>query len=123
MIYRPLLLARSAPSSRGARGVPVRSSAPLYLLALALSVALCALTIGVDPQHRASRRAGRHARCALTKRPATAILTAALLGMSAIWLGIVLAYDSFYWPPKGQRLARQLLRRRDRLRFSTWSAD
>ena len=24
------------------------------------------------------------------------------IGMAAIWLGVLLAYDSFYWPPVGQ---------------------
>ena len=27
---------------------------------------------------------------------------AAAIGVAAIWLGIVLAYDSFYWPPAGR---------------------
>ena len=28
-----------------------------------------------------------------------ATITAALLGVGAMWLGILLAYDSYYWPP------------------------
>jgi zinc/manganese transport system permease protein len=31
-----------------------------------------------------------------------AAITAASIGVLAIWLGIVLAYDSFYWPPAGR---------------------
>jgi zinc/manganese transport system permease protein len=31
-----------------------------------------------------------------------AAITAAVIGVLAIWLGIVLAYDSFYWPPAGR---------------------
>ena len=27
--------------------------------------------------------------------------TAALIGVIATWLGILLAYDSYYWPPRG----------------------
>jgi zinc/manganese transport system permease protein len=26
---------------------------------------------------------------------------AAAIGLAVTWLGIVLAYDSFYWPPRG----------------------
>jgi zinc/manganese transport system permease protein len=74
----------------------VRLVGALYLLALALSVALAAMTIGtilstallVGPAATALR---------LTRRPATAILTAAAVGVGAIWLGVVLAYDSDGW--------------------------
>jgi zinc/manganese transport system permease protein len=38
----------------------------------------------------------------LAKSPLKAMITAAGLGVVAIWLGIVLAYDSFYWPPAGR---------------------
>jgi zinc/manganese transport system permease protein len=30
------------------------------------------------------------------------MITAAGIGVAAVWLGIVLAYDSFYWPPAGR---------------------
>jgi zinc/manganese transport system permease protein len=35
----------------------------------------------------------------LTRRPGAAILTAGVIGIAATWLGIVLAYDSYAWPP------------------------
>ena len=35
----------------------------------------------------------------LTRRPGRAILTAGAIGVGAMWLGILLAYDSYYWPP------------------------
>jgi zinc/manganese transport system permease protein len=100
VIHRPLLLSTVSPEIATARGVPVRLLGATYLLALAAAVALCALTIGsilstallVGPAAaalRATRRAGR------------AVLLAGLLGVAAMWLGIVLAYDSYYWPPKG----------------------
>jgi zinc/manganese transport system permease protein len=38
----------------------------------------------------------------LARSPVKAVLTAAGIGVLAIWLGIVLAYDSFYWPPAGR---------------------
>jgi zinc/manganese transport system permease protein len=37
----------------------------------------------------------------LTKVPSLAVVAAGLLGLAATWLGILLAYDSYYWPPFG----------------------
>jgi zinc/manganese transport system permease protein len=100
VIHRPLLLSTISPEIAAARGVRVRLIGAGYLLALAVSVALCALTIGsilstallVGPAAAALR---------LTRRPGAAVITASLLGLGATWLGIVLAYDSYYWPPHG----------------------
>ncbi|HEV3322593.1 MAG TPA: metal ABC transporter permease [Solirubrobacteraceae bacterium] len=97
-LYRPLLLATVSPEMAAARGIPVRLVGVLYLLALALAAALAAITIGsilgtallVGPAASALR---------LTKRPLLAMLTAACVGVGAMWLGIVLAYDSYEWPP------------------------
>ena len=100
VIHRPLLLSTVSPEIAAARGVPVRLVGAAYLLALAVSMALCALTIGsilsvallVGPAAAALR---------LTRRPGVAVALAGVLGVAATWLGIVLAYDSFYWPPRG----------------------
>ncbi|MBV8219001.1 MAG: metal ABC transporter permease [Solirubrobacterales bacterium] len=100
VIHRPLLLSTVNSEIARARGVPVRSVGAAYLLALAVSAALCALTIGsilstallVGPGAAALRA---------TRRPGRAFLVAALLALAAMWLGIVLAYDSYYWPPEG----------------------
>lgn len=100
VLYRPLLLATVSPEMAAARGIAVRTIGTLYLLALALAAALAAITIGsllgtallVGPAASALR---------LTKRPLMAMLTAAGIGIGAMWLGIVLAYDSFEWPPSG----------------------
>ena len=35
----------------------------------------------------------------LTSRPGLAMAWAAVAGLAATWLGVLLAYDSFYWPP------------------------
>jgi zinc/manganese transport system permease protein len=99
-LYRPLLLSTVSPEMAAARGISVRTIGFLYLIALALAAALAAITIGsllgtallVGPAASALR---------LTKRPLTAILTAAGMGIGAMWVGIVLAYDSFEWPPAG----------------------
>jgi zinc/manganese transport system permease protein len=99
-IHRPLLLSTISPEIAAARGVPVRRLGAVYLLALAVTVALCALSIGsilstallIGPAAAALR---------LTRRPGLAVLAAGLLGLGATWLGVVLAYDSYDWPPKG----------------------
>jgi len=98
LLYRPLLLASVSPELASARRLPVRVIGGLYLLAMAVAVALSAVTIGailstallVGPAATALH---------LTRRPGRAILTAGLIGVGAMWLGILLAYDSYYWPP------------------------
>jgi zinc/manganese transport system permease protein len=84
-----------------ARGIPVRLVGALYLLALALAAALAAITIGtilstallIGPAASALR---------LARRPLTAMLVAAGIGIGTLWVGIVLAYDSYHWPPSGR---------------------
>jgi zinc/manganese transport system permease protein len=100
LIQRPLLLSSLNADMAAARGVPVRLIGALYLLALAMAVSLAALTIGailgtallVGPAATAMR---------LSNRPGVAMVCAAAIGIAATWLGIVLAYDSFDWPPHG----------------------
>jgi zinc/manganese transport system permease protein len=99
-IYRPLLLSSISPEIAAARGLPVRLIGAGFLLALAIAVSLAAVTIGailstallIGPAAAALR---------LTRRPGAAIATAGLIGLVATWLGIVLAYDSYDWPPVG----------------------
>ena len=45
-LYRPLLLSSVSAEMAAARGIPVRLVGALYLVALALAVALAAITIG-----------------------------------------------------------------------------
>ncbi len=100
LLYRPLLMSSLSPEMAAARGIPVRLVGAVFLLALAVAVALAALTIGailgtalvVGPAATALR---------LTKRPLMAMILAGVIGVAATWLGVVLAYDSFYWPPHG----------------------
>jgi zinc/manganese transport system permease protein len=99
VLYRPLLLSSVSPDLATARGIPVRLVGLACLIAIALAVSLSALTIGtilstallVGPAATALR---------ITRRPGLAAVTAALLGVAATWLGILLAYDSFTWPPR-----------------------
>ena len=101
VIGRPLLLASANPELAAARGIPVRLVGYAYLLALSLAVALCALTIGsilstallIGPAAAALR---------VCRRPGRAIATAAGLGTAAAWIGVLLAYDSYAWPPHDQ---------------------
>jgi zinc/manganese transport system permease protein len=96
--HRMLLLSSLSPELAAARGVPVRLLGAVYLGALALAVSLAALTIGavlstallIGPAATALR---------LTRRPGLAIVVAVSLGACATLLGILLAYDSYYWPP------------------------
>jgi zinc/manganese transport system permease protein len=99
-LFRPLLLSSLSAELAAARGIPVRLVGALYLGVLAAAVALAAITIGtilstalvVGPAATALR---------LTRSPARAIVSAVLIALVALWLGILLAYDSYYWPPVG----------------------
>jgi zinc/manganese transport system permease protein len=95
-IGRPLLLSTVSPDLAVARGVPVRLVGLLYMLALAVAVGLSSLAIGailatallIGPPAAALR---------LTRTMASALALACLIGLAATWLGVLLAYDSFYW--------------------------
>jgi zinc/manganese transport system permease protein len=96
VLYRPLLLATISADLARARGVPVRLVSIGYLLALAVAVSLSAITIGailstallIGPPATALR---------VVRRPGRAMLVAAVIGVVAVWLGILLAYDSTAW--------------------------
>jgi len=100
-LARVLLLSSLSPDIAAARGVPVRAVGAAFLMALATSVALSAVIIGavlstallIGPAATALR---------VTKGPVRAAAVAAGIGVAATWLGILLAYDSFYWPPAGR---------------------
>jgi zinc/manganese transport system permease protein len=95
-IFRPLLLSSLSPEAAAALGVPVRLVGSLFMVALAVAVGLSALAIGailstallIGPAASALR---------LTRRFGWSIGVAVLLGIATTWLGILLAYDSYYW--------------------------
>jgi zinc/manganese transport system permease protein len=103
VVYRPLLLATVSPEIAAARGVPVRMVGLVYMLALAVSVGLSSLAIGailstallIGPAAVALR---------LTRTTGRAVGLACLIGVVTTWLGILLAYDSFYWGTSRQAL-------------------
>jgi zinc/manganese transport system permease protein len=100
LLARVLLLASLSPDLARARGVNVRRIGAVYLIALAISVSLAAVAIGavlstallIGPAATALR---------VTRTPVRAMAASAAIGLAATWLGIVLAYDSYYWPPAG----------------------
>jgi zinc/manganese transport system permease protein len=96
VLYRPLLLASTSAELAAARGVPVRLIGLGFMAALAVAVGLSALAIGailstallIGPAATALR---------LTNRTGPAVVIAAVIGVAATWLGVLLAYDSYYW--------------------------
>jgi zinc/manganese transport system permease protein len=97
-IYRPLLLSSISPELAAARGVPVRRIGALYMLALAAAVGLSSYAIGAILS-TALLIAPAAAALRLTRRPAHAIALACTIAVASCWLGVLLAYDSYYWPP------------------------
>lgn len=98
VLYRPLLLSTLSAELAAAQGTRVRLVGLAHALALALAVSLSAMTVGailspallIGPAATALR---------LVNRPALAMALAAILGVAAVWGGILLAYDSYYWTP------------------------
>jgi zinc/manganese transport system permease protein len=99
LLYRPLLLVAIHPDIAAARGVPVRLVGAGHLAAMAITVALTSITIGailstallIGPAAAAVK---------LARRPGAAMAASAAIGVGAIWLGVLLAYDSDTWPPR-----------------------
>jgi zinc/manganese transport system permease protein len=100
VLARVLLLISLSPDLARGRGVNVRLIGAVYLIALAISVSLAAVAIGavlstallIGPAATALR---------VAKSPVRAMAAAAAIGLAATWLGILLSYDSYYWPPYG----------------------
>ncbi len=96
VLYRPLLLSVADPELAATRGISNRWVGMLHLLALAGAVALAALSVGsvlasallIGPAAAALR---------VSRRPCVAISWAIILGLVAVWGGIWLAYESYYW--------------------------
>jgi zinc/manganese transport system permease protein len=103
LIYRPLLLSSISPDLAAARGIRVRVVGVLFMLTLAVAVGLSSIAIGsvlstallIGPAATALR---------VTRNVRAALVVAPVLGVGATWLGVVLAYDSFYWFPSSQGL-------------------
>ncbi|HEY1703326.1 MAG TPA: metal ABC transporter permease [Trebonia sp.] len=98
VLSRVLLLTSLSPEIAAARGVPVRAVGAAYLATLAVAVTLSAVAIGavlstallIGPAATALR---------LARSPGKAMAASAAIGTAATWIGILLAYDSYHWPP------------------------
>jgi zinc/manganese transport system permease protein len=100
LLYRPLLLSSVGTELAAARGVRVRLLGFAFLVTIGVTVALASLIVGtilspallIGPAAAALR---------MTRSPVRAMLTAAGIGTAATWLGVLLSYDSYHWPPAG----------------------
>ncbi|HWU33142.1 MAG TPA: metal ABC transporter permease [Marmoricola sp.] len=98
VLGRPLLLSSVNPDIAAARGVRIRLLALAFLLLLAAAAALASVAVGtmlstallIGPPATALR---------LTRRPGSAIAMAVVIGVVETWVGILLAYLSYNWPP------------------------
>ena len=103
VIYRPLLLSSISPDLAAARGIRTRLVGILFMLAMAIAVGLSSIAIGsilstallIGPAATSLR---------LTKNLGAALVWSGVMGVVATWLGVLLAYDSFYWFPSSQGL-------------------
>jgi zinc/manganese transport system permease protein len=103
VMWRPLLLASVSPEIAAARGVRVRTLGLLFVLTMATAVGLSSITIGsilstallIGPPAAGLR---------LTRSVPGAVVVSTLIGVVATWLGILLAYDSYYWDASSQGL-------------------
>jgi zinc/manganese transport system permease protein len=103
LINRPLLISSLSAELTRARGINLRGVGVLFMIAMAVSVGLSSIAVGsilstallIGPAAASVR---------LTKRLRASLLLAGALGVAATWLGILFAYDSFYWMPSSQGL-------------------
>lgn len=94
--YRWLLMESLDHGLAAARGVPVRLTGIVFLVALALAVELSSLTIGailstallIGPAATA---------LLLTRRFGVAVALAAGIGVLSTWAGCLISYESYYW--------------------------
>jgi zinc/manganese transport system permease protein len=100
---RSLLLSSIAPTIAAARGVSVRARSMLFLLVLCVTVTLSALVTGtilstallIGPAASAQR---------LTASPLRTIVLASTFATFSTVVGVILAYDSYYWNGNGAGL-------------------
>jgi zinc/manganese transport system permease protein len=103
LINRPLLLSSLSAELTRARGINLRGVGVLFMIAMAVSVGLSSIAVGsilstallIGPAAASMR---------LTKSLRASLMVAGVLGVATTWLGILFAYDSFYWVPASQGL-------------------
>ncbi len=103
VLYRPLLLSSFSADLARARGINARGIGFIFMIAMAVSVGLSSIAVGsilstallIGPAATSVR---------LVKNVRAAVIVACVIGVATAWLGILLAYDSFYWIPSSQGL-------------------
>jgi len=103
LINRPLLLSSMSAELTRARGINVRGVGVLFMIAMAVSVGLSSIAVGsilstallIGPAAASVR---------VTKSLRASLIVAGVLGVATTWLGILFAYDSFYWVTSSQGL-------------------
>lgn len=96
LAYRWLLMESIDHDLARARGVPVRLTGIVFLIALALAVELSSLTIGAILS--TALLIGPAATALLiTRRFGVAALSAAGTGIAVTWAGCYISYESYYW--------------------------
>jgi zinc/manganese transport system permease protein len=96
VFYRWMLVDSLDQDLAAVRGIPVRLTGTLFLVALALAVELSALTIGAVLS-TALLIAPAAAALRLTRRVGFAILIAVGIGVGSTWLGILVSFESYSW--------------------------
>jgi zinc/manganese transport system permease protein len=97
VIYRPLLFASVDAEMAAARGVPVRLLGVLFMVLLALTVAMSVRVVGVLLIFSLLVTPAATAQI-LTPRPACAIAGSVAIAVASVWGGLLLAYQ-VPWPP------------------------
>ena len=100
LLYRLLLLTTLSPDLAAARGVPVRRSRRRARLGDGAGRVVGRPHHRGRPEHGALLIGPPATALRLVKRPGLATIAAGVIGVVATWLGILLAYDSYDWPPK-----------------------
>lgn len=101
IFYRPLLLCSLDSELAQTRGINVHIINLIFIILLAFVVEEGALITGsllsaallIGPSATAIR---------ISHKMSTAMILSSSIGILAVWLGVILAYDSFQWPPVGR---------------------
>lgn len=97
VLFRPLLFASIDAEVALARGVPVRLLSILFLLLLAVTIAVSVQVVGallifallIAPAATAQQ---------WTRRPLTTLVLSVVLGLAFTWIGLILSFFALHWP-------------------------
>lgn len=101
VLYRPLLLSSVSPDIARSRGIPVRAVSVSFMILLAIAVEDSALIMGALLS-TALIIGSPAAAMRLTSRLRLAMFLSALVGSASSCIGVILAYDSYFWTPSHQ---------------------